>query len=42
MLGVEVDESKAGNIEYIGIEVDEAYNKALETVQERPGAEKKI
>ena len=28
--------------EYIGIEVDEAYYKALETVQERPGVEKNI
>lgn len=42
VLGVEVDESKKDNIEYIGIEVDEAYYKALETVQERPGVEKKI
>ena len=33
VLGVEVDESKKENIEYIGIEVDEAYYKALETVQ---------
>lgn len=42
VLGVEVDESKESNIEYIGIEVDEAYYKALETVQERPVVEKKI
>ena len=42
VLGVEVDESKKENIEYIGIEVDEAYYKALETVQERPGAKKNI
>lgn len=42
VLGVEVDESKAENIEYIGIEVDEAYYKALETVQERPGEQKNI
>lgn len=42
VLGVEVDESKKENIEYIGIEVDEAYYKALETVQERLGAKKNI
>lgn len=42
VLGVQVDETKFGNIEYIGIEVDEAYYKALETVQERPGADKDL
>lgn len=42
MLGVEVNSEKENNIEYIGAEVDEAYYKALETVQERPGAKKKI
>lgn len=42
VLGVEVDESKKENIEYIGIEVDEAYYKVLETVQEIPGAKKNI
>lgn len=42
VLKVNVDESKESNIEYIGIEVDEAYYKALETVQERPGAKKQI
>ena len=42
VLGVEVDESKKDNIEYIDIEVVEAYYKALETVQERSGVEKKV
>ena len=42
VLGVEVDESKVDNITYIGIEVDEAYYKALETVQERLGDAKNI
>lgn len=42
MLSVEVNPEKEKYIEYIGAEVDEAYYKALETVQERPGAEKKI
>ena len=42
VLGVEVDEGKENDIEYIGIEVDEAYYKALETVQERPKEQKNI
>lgn len=42
VLGVKTDPEKGKNIEYIGIEVDEAYYKALETVQERPGAKKDI
>lgn len=42
VLGVEIDETKKDNIEYIGIDVDEAYYKALETVQERPGLNKTI
>lgn len=41
MLDISVDE-KPENIEYIGKEVDEAYYKALLSVQEQPDLEKKI
>ena len=42
LLEIKIDPGKESNIEYIGIEVDEAYYKALETVQERPGEEKNL
>lgn len=42
VLAVAVDETKFTNIEYIGIEVDEAYYKALESVQERPNEAKDL
>ena len=42
LLDIKIDPEKESNIEYIGIEVDEAYYKALETVQERPGEEKNL
>lgn len=42
ILDIKTDEDKSSNIEYIGIEVDEAYYKELETVQEKPEISKDI
>lgn len=42
ILKINVNSNKVNNIEYIGIEVDEAYYKALETVEERPELKKDL
>ncbi|WP_296879758.1 phospho-sugar mutase [Thomasclavelia sp.] len=42
LLSIKIDEDKTSNINYIGTEVDEAYYKELDTVQEYPELDKGI